>query len=216
MDGEEYRTQLLAHAVKRGYSPPTISGNDCVFPYGRGTIKAVVEYEPTPTEKSGYLIYAKGILTSHSPLAPPSRPRYSAKHPIRLNPTTNKFEEWIYAFGPGTTDQLDSDDDDPSGKWLIFAKPETADQEWATIKGAVEAGELSIQAKVATHINASRENDYYPPRHYVICVFTADWRDKEDVLRHRETLRRLGFGQLLYYKSNEMTRQGRKGHIYRG
>ena len=51
---------------------------------------------------------------------------------------------------------------------------------------------------------------------YFICVYTPDWRDREDVFKHRETLRELGFDGTLYYKTNEMTRQGKSGSTYRG
>jgi hypothetical protein len=44
---------------------------------------------------------------------------------------------------------------------------------------------------------------------HVICVYTQDWEDKEDVMRVRTKLRRLGFNRTLHYKRDKDTRAGK-------
>ena len=219
MDGAEYRTKLLQHAVKRGYPQPTVAGNDWIFAESCSSSKAVVEYEPGLSEKCGYLIYAKGILTSHSSLAPPSRPRYSLQHPKRTTPTLNTIDPYIFAEYEPALAKLPHAGylkDEYIGKWLIFSKPESIDRDWKIVKDAVEKGELSISAKADTFRNACRMNNFNNPKQYVICVYTSDWRNELDVFKHRDSLRRLGFEQILFYKTNEMPRRGQKGSTYRG
>ena len=68
------------------------------------------------------------------------------------------------------------------GKWLIFVPLAGIDGAWRIIKTAVENGQLGESAKVATakdNPNASN------PNLKVICVYTYDCDDKEDVFRIR-------------------------------
>lgn len=227
MDGTQYRAELLKHAAKRGYPPPTVSGNEWVFAESPTSPQVIVDYEPHLSNPRGYLIWAKGVLTSHSSKAPPQRPRYSLKHPKRANPSVNMIDDWLWAECADKLTVLpvaDYDRADAMGKWLIFCPPETVDDDWRRVKAAVEAGELSVSAKVATRYNgfervsplAIINGEWDGPRRYVICVYTLDWQDRDDVFRHRATLRRLGFNGTLSYKTNEMTRQGVCGSLYQG
>jgi hypothetical protein len=127
------------------------------------------------------------------------------------------IDDWLFAECSEKLGALiaNHDNDDKMGKWLIFSPPESADGDWHKIKSAVEAGQLSVSAKVATYLNWILSNEG-APRHFVICVYTSDWRDRGDVFNHRNTLRTMGFHQELYYKTNEMTRLGKGGHTYRG
>ena len=43
----------------------------------------------------------------------------------------------------------------------------------------------------------------------MICVYTYDWTDEEDVRRIREVLRELGFVKKIPYKADQETRAGR-------
>jgi len=45
----------------------------------------------------------------------------------------------------------------------------------------------------------------------VICVYTYDWKDRQDVERIREELRKIGIIRKISYKTDEDTEQG----IYR-
>lgn len=80
-----------------------------------------------------------------------------------------------------------------TGKWCIFAPSSDVDLAWAKIKGAVECDKL-LFAKVSTALRSIGRDGH------VICVYTRDWTDKQDLLRVREVLRSLGFVEELGYK----------------
>jgi hypothetical protein len=70
---------------------------------------------------------------------------------------------------------------------------------------AVKEGRLGPQAKVAT----ARPNSLAKKAgKHVICVHTQDADDREDVLRVREELRRLGFTAKISYKTDAATLEG--------
>jgi len=62
-------------------------------------------------------------------------------------------------------------------------------------------------AKAATKHNAHSKNS----SHKVICVYTYDWKDVQDVKRIREKLRKIGVIRNISYKTDEDTERG----IYR-
>jgi len=83
------------------------------------------------------------------------------------------------------------------GKWLIFSTPATVDSDWAKVAEGVTSGLLGIGAKVSPQI----------PDHYnhVICVYTKNYLDVDDVKRVREGLRSVGFTKMLKYKADAFT-----------
>jgi len=88
------------------------------------------------------------------------------------------------------------------GKWLVFVDINEIDSTWQKIKKAVKEGILGIGAKAATakpNPNASSQNEK------VICIYTYNWLDKEDVFRVENALRSIGIKQTLYYKANSDT-----------
>ncbi len=93
-----------------------------------------------------------------------------------------------------------------NGKWLIFVPVTNVDSVWGNIKKATEEGRLGDSAKVATArpnpnaVDASKK---------VVCVYTYDWTDKEDVMRIRAELRALGITSKIPYKSDEDTDKGK-------
>ena len=92
------------------------------------------------------------------------------------------------------------------GKWLIFVKRTDVDEVWSKIKRAVEEGVLGDTAKVST---AKPNPHAADPNTHVICVYTYDWADREDVMRIREELRKLGIVNRIPYKSDEDTLKGK-------
>lgn len=110
---------------------------------------------------------------------------------------------WIYAIRkegkyPKATQK--------SGKWLVFVDIKNVDEVWTKIKKATEEGKLGSGAKVATaRLNPNATN----PNTKVICVYTRDWTDKEDVKRVREELRKLGITNKIPYKADKDTRSGK-------
>lgn len=93
-----------------------------------------------------------------------------------------------------------------SGKWLIFVPNSQIDEIWKLIKQATEEGNLGGSAKVSTMRPNANSNDESKK---VICVYTYDWTDEEDVMRVRGALRALGHTQKLAYKSDQATMEGK-------
>lgn len=84
--------------------------------------------------------------------------------------------DWVYAlreFGeyPAPTPR--------SGKWLVFRDVEHVDVMWAKVKSATKAGRLGARSKVSTAKPSPLAID---PADKVICVYTYDSDDVEDVV----------------------------------
>ena len=94
---------------------------------------------------------------------------------------------WVHAFNPtpGPIDKL------TVGKWLIRLPCQFVDYCWARVSKATEDGTLGIAAKVSTDWH----NDYDPAgswgRVHAICIYTADWHDRSDVLRVAKRLKEI-------------------------
>jgi hypothetical protein len=134
------------------------------------------------------------------------RDTYLSSEPM---PSQITHEYWLYAERksgqyPKATAK--------SGKWLVFVPISQVDDVWAKIKHATEDGRLGDSAKVATakpNPNASDRSKK------VICVYTYDWTDEEDVRRIRDELRVLGIASKIPYKTDRDTSAGRyarRGH----
>ncbi|MFM0629356.1 putative phosphothreonine lyase domain-containing protein [Paraburkholderia xenovorans] len=108
---------------------------------------------------------------------------------------------WHYKKSPSYNDFASTD---AAGKWCIFVSSAEVDEEWSKIRDAV-AGDQLMCAKVSTaRRTMSRDG-------HVICVYTRDWADREDLMRAREVLRSLGFLEELGYKRDIDTRSGKYG-----
>lgn len=116
-------------------------------------------------------------------------------------PSTERNTPWIYVEDLKKTRHKINYDF--TGKWLIFATLTEVDQIWKIISQATEEGLLGFASKVSTMFPTK-----YDPNKKVICVYTRDYRDKEDVLSIREQLRQLGFTDKLVYKTDAATRAG--------
>ena len=93
-----------------------------------------------------------------------------------------------------------------SGKWLIFVPVSQVDEVWAKIKLATEKGLLGKSSKVATaKPNPNATNSDMK----VICVYTYDWTDENDVKRVRQELSQLGITRKIPYKADEDTLSGK-------
>jgi hypothetical protein len=71
-----------------------------------------------------------------------------------------------------------------SGKWLVFRQRNQIDEVWRRISEKTRMEELGIAAKVSTLLQGKER--------HVICVYTANYLDKERVFQVREELRDLG------------------------
>jgi hypothetical protein len=86
------------------------------------------------------------------------------------------------------------------GKWMLFPEPNAVDDMWAVVAQATAANELGVAAKVAP--KADDEGRQGSAR--LICVYTRDFRDKDDVARVLSRLRELELvranSRPIYYK----------------
>lgn len=122
---------------------------------------------------------------------------------MQINPSQVTNEYWLFANRKQGTYPLHSEN---GGKWLIFVPIGRVDNVWSKIKLATEAGRLGEMSKVATtkdNSNAANANIK------VICVYTYDWMDEEDVMRIRQELRQLGITRKIPYKADEDTEAGK-------
>ena len=88
------------------------------------------------------------------------------------------------------------------GKWMLFPLPQDVDAVWSKVASGTVQGRLGCSAKVATDDG----DDSRPER--VICVYTNDFRDKDDVKRVLRELRELGLvknDKAIYYKCDAYT-----------
>ncbi|MEK7068784.1 MAG: putative phosphothreonine lyase domain-containing protein, partial [Patescibacteria group bacterium] len=85
-------------------------------------------------------------------------------------------------------------------KWLVFVNDHSLPGVWNKIKTALEEGKLGDLAKTSAKRSGSERK--------VICVYTYDWTDREDVKRVREELRRIGITRKIPYKADEDTERG--------
>ncbi|KAF1810915.1 DUF1917-domain-containing protein [Eremomyces bilateralis CBS 781.70] len=90
------------------------------------------------------------------------------------------------------------------GKWMLFPPLEDLPRIWRKVCEGVIAGQLGPQAKVAT---ADFEGD---PKIRVICIYTKDFDNQDDVLRVLLGLKDLGIvsetdSRGIYYKADAYT-----------
>jgi hypothetical protein len=90
------------------------------------------------------------------------------------------------------------------GKWMLFPTVDRVDEFWASVAEATAKGELGIETKVATD---AKEGGSGGTR--LICIYTHDYEDKEDVRRVLLKLIDLGLldekGRPIYYKCDAFT-----------
>lgn len=123
-----------------------------------------------------------------------------------MKPSSITTEPWVMVH---SHDHDEYEDTGREGKWMIFRSIDEADKLWSScIELATEDGHLGISAKVATSYPNPLAKD---PKTRLICVYTYDHEDVEDVNRVREKLRELGIEETLYYKTEQATAQRRYG-----
>jgi hypothetical protein len=119
------------------------------------------------------------------------------------NPSEVTDAHWVYAYRlTGKYPDFSKN----SGKWLVFVSVDNVDVVWGKIKLATETGLLGGVSKVATarpSSNATNKNVK------VICVYSYDHTDKDDVTRIRQELRKIGIENKIPYKTDNATQQGR-------
>ena len=118
------------------------------------------------------------------------------------NPSEVVEEYWINSYSPSGRRPVFG----KTGKWLLFIPLKDIDEEWSKIRSATVNGKLGPASKASTAMpNPNARN----PDTKVICVYTCDHENEDDVMRVREELRRLGYTKKIAYKTDEATLQGR-------
>ncbi|KAK4099942.1 DUF1917-domain-containing protein [Parathielavia hyrcaniae] len=91
-----------------------------------------------------------------------------------------------------------------AGKWMLFPEPGCVNEVWGKVARATAGDELGIAAKVETRVKSDKER--------LICVYTRDFKDKDDVARVFNRMRELELvrpgGKQIYYKSDAWTELG--------
>ncbi|KAF1925817.1 DUF1917-domain-containing protein [Didymella exigua CBS 183.55] len=86
-----------------------------------------------------------------------------------------------------------------SGKWMLFPKEQSVNRSWKTVVEATITDRLGPMAKVAPDDGKDER---------LICIYTKDFRDEDDVLRvlkELENLDLLSHGRNIYYKADAFT-----------
>lgn len=98
-----------------------------------------------------------------------------------------------------------------SGKWMLFPMADDVNRFWSLVATATAAGELGHAAKVATDDGSGNVTSR------LICIYTEDFSEKEDVRRVLERLVEMGLvkrkGPMgeergIYYKADAFTHLG--------
>jgi hypothetical protein len=116
-------------------------------------------------------------------------------------PSEDLSRSWHYKKSPSYNDFASVA---AAGKWCIFVSPAEVDEQWSKIRDAIENDRLMC-AKVSTALRSMGRDGH------VICVYTRDWADTQDIMRARDVLRSLGFVKELGYKRDIDTRSGKYG-----
>jgi hypothetical protein len=120
--------------------------------------------------------------------------------PSGPHPSKARDRYWIHA------ENSSGSSTENSGKWLLFIPLGRIDVTWELIRRETEAGRLGIAAKAATALeNPLAKNQSTR----LICVYTYNSEDLEDVRRVRQRLRELGFTRKIPYKTDQATRTGK-------
>jgi hypothetical protein len=122
---------------------------------------------------------------------------FSTNETSFLNPSEVTNVPWLSVFASEIPKPKDMS---ICGKWLIFCNDFSIEKTWAKIAQATIDNQLSFGAKCSTGMSNSEFK--------VICVYTQDTNDEDDVMRIRKILRKLGITKKIAYKTNEATKKG--------
>lgn len=114
-------------------------------------------------------------------------------------------EYWIYAISRSRKKYPEPNEN--CGKWMIFAyKGKQLDSIWKGVKKAIEKSLLGSSAKCST---AKENPNSLNKSSGVICVYTYDSNDKEDLKRIAEELFKIDGVEKLFYKEDNATYEGK-------
>lgn len=108
---------------------------------------------------------------------------------------------WLYAEAPNVA-AFGELGYDYFGKWCITRPEKQINAAWLKVRDLVTSGHV-LHAKVSGWPQAARFGGSF-----LICVYTPDWRDEDDLTRVRTLLRKAGFKEELGYKRDCDTAAG--------
>lgn len=129
---------------------------------------------------------------------------YYRENDNKRNVPSKAKTPWIYV--KATSDDYPETINGKGGKWLIFIPEDKVDIVWQKIRKSILKNKLVRYAKCSTIIkNKHSQNN---KTDCVICIYTYDYTDEVDVRVIRYKLKKLGFREKLYYKTDNATREG--------
>jgi hypothetical protein len=102
---------------------------------------------------------------------------------------------------------------------MVFVKLNEVDAFWERVRNALQVGKLGDNAKVSTDPSTHKAGGV---EHRVVCIYSYDGADEDDVWRIRASLRELDVSWEIFYKLDTATRagiysgKGTKASLYRG
>ena len=114
---------------------------------------------------------------------------------------------WVHAYPKTPAASMDLR---ATGKWLVRMDCPYVEAFWGMIHAATEEGTLGIGSKISTDWAMSSDPSGTWRKH-VVCVYTKDWRQKDDVFRVAQRLHAICAVKkmMLTYKPDVFTFDGR-------
>lgn len=125
-----------------------------------------------------------------------------------VDPTTENNAFWIYAKRQKNDYVVD---DLKSGKWIVVTEKEEVNHLWSLIKQATEEGKLGYISSVST----AKLQEGIAENVYIISVYTGNYSNLPDVMRVRQSLRKIGISEEIIYKTDKLTKEGERKHLYK-
>ncbi|KAI9727813.1 MAG: hypothetical protein M1834_007960 [Cirrosporium novae-zelandiae] len=150
-------------------------------------------WRPTSENWAGFKSTAESILSSLSEKIREHTRQYGSRKTILNRKLSLERKETEEALRKAAADAGCT-----TGKWMLFLALEQVDEAWESIATATAENELGIAAKVAPQ---GETDDGRAPR--LICIYTKDFSDMDDVKRVLENLVELklaGKRRWIYYK----------------
>jgi hypothetical protein len=119
-------------------------------------------------------------------------------------PSTCMHRYWLHAHTPRPGERYGRNTAGGGGKWLIRVSNARVDATWDTIRTETEAGRIGTGAKVST----AKPNRNGTPGDHVICIYTADCLNIQDVQDVLGRIRMAGISGKLFYKEDAATAAG--------
>ncbi len=114
--------------------------------------------------------------------------------------------QWVYAMCKKKSNHYPESIKGKGGKWLIFVPEKDIDKVWMKIRKVMLKNELVRYAKCSTILKNTQSG--LNKTDCVMCIYTYDYRDEIDVRVVRYKLKKLGFRDKIYYKTDVSTNKG--------